>query len=315
MPELSIVMPMYNAAAYVEHAVQSLLSQTFRDFELIVVDDASTDGSAERVHRLGDPRVRVLTNERNMGIVFSRNRGLNASVGRYYAPFDADDVAFPNKFERQIGFMNGHPRFGMVGSWARMIDRGGNSLPGTWKLPAQPEQIPSILLFRNYFVNSSTLIQRDALPEGGYREGFDIGEDYVMWTEMARRTAVWNLPEYLVYVRQHPESTTKKDPECLRQYERKVFRHLFGDIGMVLSDADCRALLQLKGRAPISASDDLMAIENLLLTILRNNVRMQAFDPVQLRRTLRDRWMKACFLARGDFFRALARFVGSPLLF
>ncbi len=313
MPELSIVMPMFNAAAYVAQTVESLLNQTFRDFELIVVDDASTDGCADLVHAYADPRIKVLVNPQNMGIVYSRNRGLDAASGRYYAPFDADDVAMPTKYAQQIHFLSDNFRFGMVGCWAKKMDAKGNPLPDAWKLPAKPEQIPSILLFHNYFVHSGTLIRRSALPEGGYRAGFDIGEDYMMWVDIARRMPVWNLPAYLVTSRQHPSSATNRDPAVLVAYERKVLHHIYADFGMALSASDCRALLQLKGSLPWSHPADLDALEHLLLTVIHNNTASRAYHPAQLRKTVRNRWLKACYKASPNIPTALIRFLRSPI--
>src|SRR6056297_709312 len=137
-PFISIVMPVYNAQDYVESAIRSLLRQTYKNFEPLVVDDASTDNSLKIIEGIRDPRIRILKNKENRGIVYSRNRGLEAMRGDYFAPFDADDIARHDKLEKQLSFLEAHPDYGMVGAWARLIDENGRTLKQRWKLNAPP---------------------------------------------------------------------------------------------------------------------------------------------------------------------------------
>ena len=210
-PELSIIMPVYNSAKYVVEAVDSLLSQSYSNFELIIINDASTDGTAELLDNIQDERIRLLNNDKNMGIVYSRNRGLAVARGDFIAPFDGDDVASPEKFEKQIDFLNKNTSYALLGSWVKIIDDKGNLMKQKWRLHARPELIPSILLFRNYFVQSSVVIRRNAIPVGGYKPISDVGEDYRMWIEVARKYPTWNFPDYLIKYRIHGSSITNSD--------------------------------------------------------------------------------------------------------
>ena len=119
MPRLSIVMPFYNTENFIKETIESLLNQTFKDFELIVVDDGSTDKSPEIISSFKDPRIKLIQNEQRKGIVYSRNKGLSEANGEFYAPFDSDDIALPHKFERQIQFLQDRQTEGRSLSRAR----------------------------------------------------------------------------------------------------------------------------------------------------------------------------------------------------
>jgi len=314
IPELSIIMPVFNSERYIGEAVNSLLSQNYTDFELIIVDDASTDGSLQVVKSFDDNRIKIITNDRNRGIVFSRNRGLLEATGRFISPFDADDVAMHEKFSLQMGFLKKNPAYGMIGSWGRMINEEGKLLKQKWKLNASPEKIPAILLFRNYFLQPSIVIRREAIPKDGYSEGYDIGEDYKMWFEVARRFNVWNYPEYLVRIRIHKQSTTRGDTERLHRYDAKVYRYLFKPLEIELDDHLVSLLLLIKNDEQILLPESLEEIEALLLLILDQNRKLGIYDQKQLRKVVLNRWVKACNKARRLHFKMAARFLNSPLL-
>lgn len=313
-PTLSIILPVYNAETYVEEAVQSIISQTFTGFELIVVDDGSTDSSMDIVRSFADSRIRILSNDGNRGIVYSRNRGLNHAKGRYIAPFDADDIAHSCKFERQVTFLDSHPAYGMVGSWAWLIDAMGRMLKKRWRLSAPPERIPAILLFRNYFVQSTVVIRREAIPKGGYKEGYDTVEDYLMWTEVARKFRVWNLPEYLVSYRVHEHGVTSKEADLMPDRDARVYAQLFKQLQIDLDKNSLYLLQCLKSGQSNHDLAFLHRMEAFLLQVMAHNRLLAVYDTGQLHRVVLNRWLKACLKTRGSAFRRIHVFLQSPIL-
>ena len=307
-------MPVYNAGRFIRDAVTSILAQSFTDFELIIVDDGSSDDSLSIVNSFGDSRIKLLKNGSNMGVVYTRNRGLTETTGEYYAPFDADDVALPDKFRRQVGFLQSHPDFGMVGSWARTIDEKGNILAKRWKLTAKPEEVPAILLFRNYFVQSAVVIRRRDVPEGGYREGFDIGEDYRMWIEIAGKVKTWNLPEYLLFYRFHQDSTTAGSKHGIQYYDSLVYRDLYKKLGIDLTPARAELLQLVKGDKISIDRASLSDIEQFLQLILNQNLIHHQYDQKQLMKVILNRWMKVCLQPGRVNISSVAAFMGSGLL-
>jgi glycosyltransferase involved in cell wall biosynthesis len=117
-PKISVVMPVYNGKEYLALAVESILRQTFADFEFIIINDGSTDNSADIAASYEDPRIKLLHNDKNLGLIPSFNRGLENSRGEYIARMDADDIAFPDRFKKQVAFLDDHPDIALCGSWA-----------------------------------------------------------------------------------------------------------------------------------------------------------------------------------------------------
>lgn len=310
--ELSIIMPLYNSGKFVAGAVESLLGQSYGDFELIIVNDGSTDGSMDVLSQFKDPRILILQNPSNQGIVYSRNKGLEVATGAYIAPFDSDDVAMPEKFKLQIDFLKKNPRFGMIGSWVKMIDEDGNLLKKRWRLNAKPEQIPAILLFRNYFVQSAVVMRREAIPKGGYRKGFDLVEDWMMWYEIAAKYSVWNLPEYLVKYRVHSQGNSQKDEELMHRKDRMIYETLFLKLGIQPNDEDFECYRLIKNQQPI-IHGKLKEIGGFLNRIAEENSRSGAYDQQQLLKVLQNRWLKACFKTRNKIYRVPMDYLSSGL--
>lgn len=297
MPTLSIIMPVFNTEPFIKEAVGSLVNQTFSDFELIIVNDGCTDRSIEIVKEFKDPRIRILTNEVNSGIVFSRNRGTKAALGKYIAPFDADDIARKDKFEKQIRFLEKHPKFGMIGSWAELIGENGEPLKKKWKINAPPERIPAILLFRNYFVQSAMVIRREVMPEGNYSSGYDVVEDYKMWVEITRKYKSWNYPDYLVKYRIHSKSITNLEVQKMAERDSRIFDYAYKALDLTLTAKQKTLLLSLKNAYKLNSAGEIRELENFLLYILEKNMELKSFNHNELVKVAFNRYLKACRIA------------------
>lgn len=306
-------MPVYNADRFIYKAISSLLGQTFRDFELIVVNDGSTDRSMEFVNSVNDARIKVLTNEQNKGIVYSRNRGNEAARGRYIAPFDADDIARKDKFEKQIDFLEKHPDFGMIGSWALLIDEHDQLLKKKWKVNAPPERIPAIQLFRNYFIQSAVVMRREAVPPGNYTKGFDVVEDYKMWFEISQQYKVWNYPDYLLKYRVHNQSITQRQKSEMNARDAKVYNFIYDSLGLDLTERQKSLLLTIKSSEKIDNTDLLSEIEEFLLFILSKRDTMSNYEYTELCRVVYNRWLKACYKAGYHKPQVIRKFLTSRL--
>lgn len=313
-PTLSIIMPVYNAAPYLRQAVDSLLAQTFTDYELIIVEDGSTDISRDIISGFNDSRIQVFYNDGNRGIVFSRNRGMANAKGRYMAPFDADDIAEKFKYEKQLRFLERNPDYGMIGSWAHLIDHEGNLMNEKWKVNAPPRRIPAIQLFRNYFVQSSVVIRREAIPEGGYKKGFDGVEDYQMWIEVALRWKVWNYPEYLVQYRIHDQGISLRESERIQGNDNLIYKTLYKDLNINLTEHQCKLLHIIRKRNTINNIKTLTDIERLLLLILRQNQKLRIYNHRELKKVAWNRWLKSCYFACLPMHQQVWSLLTSPVV-
>lgn len=312
-PALSIIMPVYNAGNYVGEAVNSLLDQSFGNFELIIVNDGSSDHSLEVVNSYDDKRIRILTNETNRGIVYSRNKGLHAAKGRYIAPFDADDIALRGKLEIQFDYLQKNPDVGMVGSWAMLINEEGKLMSNHWKLDARAEMIPAILLFRNYFVQSAVMMRREAIPAGGYADGYDLVEDYRMWCDIADRFGLANYPQYLVKYRVHGSSNTQSAPGRLKAQDKLMFNYLFSRLGIEPTEEKFDLHQLIKNRKPVNSLKRLQGIERLLLEVAESNRKTGRYNQQALHKVLLNRWLKVCSKTRWLLPLAPFVFLASPV--
>ena len=171
-PKVTVFIPVHNRELYIRVAVNSILAQTFEDFELVVVDDGSTDRTAEVLAGYADPRLRVLHNPTNLGIPASRNRGLEAARGEYIALLDSDDHAYPDRLARQVKYLDANPGITQVGSWCSFMDSEGRMLDKVRRQPLRPDDIHAHLLFHCPVINRTVMARTAALQEIGYDTDF-----------------------------------------------------------------------------------------------------------------------------------------------
>jgi len=204
-PLVSVVMSVFNGERFLREAVESILGQTFRDFEFIVVEDGSTDRTASILdsYQKSDPRIRVYHQE-NQGLIESLNRGCLLAQGKYIARMDADDVALEDRLTRQVDFMEKHPHIAVLGGAVEWIDANGKSL-GIQHTPVTDCEIKSELLRRNVFWHSTVLMLKEAfVSAGGYRGAVVDAEDYDLWLRIAEHFPVANLEAVVLKYRIHP---------------------------------------------------------------------------------------------------------------
>jgi glycosyltransferase involved in cell wall biosynthesis len=202
-PRVSVVMAVYNAEPWLAEAVDSVLGQTYGDFELVVIDDGSLDATPEILGRLRDPRLRVVR-QRQSGQTSALNHGLRLSRGALIARMDGDDVALPERLARQVAFLDAHPDVGLLGTACREISATG-AVVRTIVPPAEDPEIRRILIRENPFTHSAVMFRRTVLDASGrYDEGFVVAQDYDLWLRMSRVTRLANLSEPLVLRRLAP---------------------------------------------------------------------------------------------------------------
>jgi glycosyltransferase involved in cell wall biosynthesis len=243
-PVVSVLLAVHNGGAFLDEAIHSILDQTFPDFELLVIDDGSTDDSYNRAAAFKDPRIRILRNETNIGLTRSLNRGLAEASGEYIARQDADDISLPNRFAAQVQYLRSRLDVVLVGTSAVRINQKG-MMVGTNDMPVTHETIRWASVLDNPFLHTSVMFRRNVVQEcGGYDEQYAVCQDYALWTRLAARHQVANLPERLVLMREHPRSmtrsqTSRTDEECqaiMAQNLPSIFS------GRRMSDNDLRLL-------------------------------------------------------------------------
>jgi glycosyltransferase involved in cell wall biosynthesis len=207
-PSISVCMPVYNAERYLAEAVESILGQTFGDFEFLIIDDGSTDGSHDILRRYAasDPRLRVVSRP-NTGYLIALNEMLASARGEFVARMDADDVALPERFERQAAYLRSHPEVLAVGTRILLIDPEGAPLTEMCTLQTHDDIDRSHLEARMGICHPSVMARAEVLRKvGGYRPEYYTAEDMDLWLRLAEIGRLANLPEVLLKYRQHLQS-------------------------------------------------------------------------------------------------------------
>jgi glycosyltransferase involved in cell wall biosynthesis len=223
-PAVSVLMGVWNGAPRVREAVDSVLQQTMADLELIVIDDGSADTTPAILRSFSDPRLRVERRARG-GLTRALKAALELARAPLVARLDADDVAQPERFERQRAFLDAHPDIGLLGTGAREVDAAGREL-AVVRPPTDDAAIRCALIRRNPFVHSSVMMRRATVEQaGGYDPAFPVAQDYDLWMRMSRVTRMANLPQPLVVRRILPgRITATRETERLRAEARVRWR-------------------------------------------------------------------------------------------
>ncbi len=238
-PLISVVMPVYNAERYLVDAIASIIEQTSRDWELICINDGSTDDCRQILEWFvsQDDRIRVV-NQRNLGIVAALNGGLAIARAPLVCRMDADDIALPNRLERQAHFLRRHPTCTVVGGAIVEIDADGEPL-NISELPKEHDAITDNLLHRRTgHFHPTTMIRAEALEAvGGYRKQYQWVEDHDLWLRLAQRGHLANLPEPVLCYRQHADSVCWQRASQQRQLMNDLLREAYTARGLETPDS------------------------------------------------------------------------------
>ena len=199
MPKVSVLMPIYRTnRQYLKSVIDSILSQTFTDFELLILDDCPEDSREDVIKFYTDERIQYFKNETNQGISFSRNKLTTLARGNYLAVIDHDDIALPTRFEEQIQILDTHPEIGIVGSWVE-------SFPNikVVKYPESNQDIEQYLMQGCAVPHTGAMIRASILPDNPYEDKFSPAEDYALWCRLIGKTQFYNIPKLKVRLKRN----------------------------------------------------------------------------------------------------------------
>jgi len=223
MAKVTVLMSVYNGEKYLREAIDSILKQTFKDFEFLIINDGSTDSTAEILKSYQDPRIKIINNEKNVGLTKSLNEGLKLAKGEYIARMDADDISMPERLQKQVNILERKPDLGVVGTWCYIIDEKDNI-----KYEVKDDRNPVILrwklLFDNVFVHSSVMMRKKAYEDnGGYNLELEASQDYDLWSRIAKEWQIGLVPRILCHWRERTEhSITIEKNKTQKVMARKV---------------------------------------------------------------------------------------------
>ena len=300
IPKVSVVIPMYNREAYVRDAIDSIINQSFTDFELLVIDDGSTDGSCEAVRSYDDDRIRLIRNEGNLGIAATRNAALGFARGGYLAFLDSDDIARPDRLARQTAFLDAHPGHDAIGAWVAWMDGDGRPLESIKRLATDADVIAAERLFRPGIVNSAAMLRTASLRDFPHREDMVGGSDYEMWARFAARHKIANLPEILVRCRRHGQRATALNADLVKQARCGIYRAQLEVLGVGFSDDDVERHFMLRRMHRLGFTPDDAYVQwagDWLAGLRAANRRHRLYPEPAFSRVLGVFWAKTCRMA------------------
>jgi len=288
-PSVSVLMSVYNGERYLQEAVESVLQQTYTDYEFIIIDDGSKDRTWELLNAFSDLRIRLISNEENIGLPQSLNRGIQLSRGDYLARQDADDISTSERLAMQMRFLEEHPEVGVLGTWVAYIDKQGQRI-GTWATPGSPPLVSWSLLFGNCIAHPSVIVRRSLLRQGlTYRPNFLYAQDYDLWARLDTKTQLANLAEVLYLRRVHQEMVGVKHSERQDQTARVVMQQA---IERVLADDVSGTLIEKLWRSSrghrLDSSGDVKAVASLVEDLYRAFSCRYMQDTSELREVKKD---------------------------
>jgi glycosyltransferase involved in cell wall biosynthesis len=255
-PKVTVLTAVRNGAQHVAETIESILRQTFADWEYIFVDDASTDETLAILadYQRRDPRLRVMKREVSAGPYTAANDGLREARGKYVIRIDADDLATPDRIERQLAFLQAHPEYGACVSYWQGLNQNG-VIPGTvTPVPGNSRVFRWALLLRSASIHSAVCYERSMMEDiGGYRD-LPLSQDYRLWCELTRRGWLGIMPEVLCYVRSHPKRESHAKFDIQRNLALEVLEdHMLALTGERWSREELTALRAVGHSEPMPA--------------------------------------------------------------
>ncbi|RWU07563.1 glycosyltransferase family 2 protein [Pedobacter chitinilyticus] len=287
-PIVTVFMAVYNGEKYIKEAIESVLTQSYRDFELLIINDGSTDKTLDVIAQFKDPRIRLLHNDGNRGLTYTRNHGVKEARGEYFAILDSDDIAMPNRLKIQVDYMNANADVAICGGQAVLID-GSSKEIRPYKVHSG-DSLSHWLVLHNVFINSTLMIKTSVMREmGGYRD-MAPAEDYDLSFRIGLKYRVANISDTFVFYREHGNNISKVQTEKLNNAERRIIEHIHSSLKISTDKAFIKTHHSiLKYDFEASAISEF----ELFLKALRKSNHLNKYYPISIfNRFLFDTWFK-----------------------
>lgn len=293
LPKVSVIMPVYNGARYVGDAVDSILAQTYLNYEFLIIDDGSEDMTQDTIAAYKDPRIQLIRNEKNFGLAASLNKGIALSRGAYIARMDADDISRPDRFARQVAFMDLHPEVGACGTWVEVVGEGYHQV---WEYPTQPNSIHARVLFDCPMAHPTVMFNHAHLRKSrlSYDPSYPCAQDYELWSRAVHCLPLANIPEVLLIRRLHTEQIGRRQANDQQIWADKVRRRELEQLGMSPTEKQF-ALHEAISTWSWPRTDSFLRESEEWLCALRDaNSTRPTYPEPEFSKVVGERWMAIC---------------------
>lgn len=311
--KVTVLMSVFDGREYLTDAIDSILAQTFTDFEFLIVNDASTDDSVEIIKSYTDPRIRLIHNSRRIGLAASLNKGLRSARGEYIARMDCDDISANERLAMQVDLLDSHREIGVCGTWIKFI---GEKSGKIFRYYPDPGLNKSTLLFDPPVAHPSVMFRKSAFFDNDlyYDESFEYAQDYDLWFRASMHMEFSNIPKVLVLYRMHSKQTGSLSFEKQQLYAGKVRKAQLLFLGIDPTEEEFRIHQFISKVNKEEMSMDLLRKSGKwLVKIMEANEKKRIYPEPAFQRSLGMRWFYLCFIASFLGLPVWYEFLKSPL--
>lgn len=281
---ITILMPVYNGEKYLRETIDNVLLQSYRDFIFLIINDGSTDDTEQIITSFTDPRIKYLKNEKNLGLVKTLNNGIDLVETEFLARMDADDLWVETKLEKQLALLDNKPEVGICGTSIRKF----GAFEADFIFPVDNVRLKVGFLFYCCMSHPSVVFRMSFLKNSGlrYNEDYFPAEDYKMWVEALKLTHIYNIPELLVFYRQHDSQITQDTNSAQAQLTNKVRLELLAELSGQFTKEEKSFHINSFLKAQIRSSNEYFLYKTWIKKLLTLNSQTRAFEANELKRVL-----------------------------
>lgn len=309
MPKVTVLMPVFNGEKYLREAIESILNQTFTDFEFLIINDGSTDSTVGIINSYNDSRIRLIHNDRNAGLIVTLNKGFDLANGEYIVRMDCDDISMTERIEKQVHFMDSNLDVGVCGTWFQFVDTGQKIV-----LPEFPDAVKAYLFYNSALGHPTVIIRTDVLRQHKlyYDSKYKHAEDYELWIRLSKITKLANIPEVLLQYRKHPEQISVVYSRDQGSIANVIRINQLKELGLIPTQDEIDLHLDVIANSNIND----FSIFNIYLwfrKLISVNIKTRVYDDKKFKEALAILWLNI-FANKKDFkFVDIMRFLKSPL--
>jgi len=289
--KISVIMSVYNSENYLNSSIESILNQSFSNFEFIIINDCSNDNSLKIINEYKniDKRIKLVENDINLGLPVSLNKAIKIAYGKYIARMDADDIAIANRLETQFNFLEKNKNIGAVGSYVKTFGIEKKK----WKYPISSEWIKTSMIFDSSLAHPSVMIRKEILLDNPYNEELKVSQDFDLWIRLSQKgVRFYNIPKVLLYYQINQKSNSRKTQNI--DYRGELYKLLFGNnllkLNIEIDEEEKNVFLQISKNKFILSDKEIKIVVKIFYQILKSNKKIKIYNNFYLKSVIGIKW-------------------------
>lgn len=312
-PLVSVIFPIYNSDKFLRESLESLLKQTYQNFEIIAINDGSQDQSRQIISSYKDSRIKYYEHKKNLGLVNTLNEGIKLSRGKYIARMDADDISSKNRLKTQVNYLEAHKDIDILGSWIKNFGRYNY----IWRVHKSHAYITTKLLFETSIAHPTVMLRADSVRQSKvkFEERYHSAEDYMFWSKLSELNLRFaNIDMPLLKYRTHPSQVGEADKSRQQLSSKKVRLYNISRLGLKPTTREMNLHQKLSSWVPLSGFDEVVTTGRWLSKMLLANSMRKVYDSQALSTVIGEKWVVICYLSSASNIIRMIYLLTTPKL-